>query len=98
MRKGPNPRSITDAERPWIEAWSPKLHLRLMELIAERHDWQMAFCVAGYVAARKAGHASAAVTSQATRAKYRKILAELNAEGLSPNWASGEQPPLSRAS
>lgn len=98
MRKGPNPRSITDAERPWIEAWSPKVEVRLMDLIAERYDWATALPIAGYLSARKAGKSGAAISAQNTRARYRKILAELNDEGLSPNWSSGTQQELGRAS
>jgi hypothetical protein len=72
--------------------------MRLMKLVADRHGWPYALSMGGYLSARKAGLSGADITGQATRARYRKILAELNAEGLSPDWATGTQQQLSRAS
>jgi hypothetical protein len=87
-----NPRSITDAERPWIDAWSENVGAQLTAEVAKRYSFTVAAGLSTYVRARAAGNRSD-IVSRSTLAKYRKILLELNDEGLAPPPTNGHKPP-----
>lgn len=71
---GMNPRSVTDAERPWIEAWSPETRDLLIEQLTSKGcSHPLAWSIAGYLAAR-AGGGPPSVVAKTTRAGYRRLL------------------------
>jgi hypothetical protein len=76
-----NPRSITDAERPWLEAWSLPVQVQLINLVRQRASNDVALALAGWLTGKYAGQDLAGM---ATKASYRKILRGLAAEGLAP--------------
>lgn len=77
-----NPRSITDAERPWIEGWSNDAHKALFRAVRDRYTPRMALNVCSYVSTRAVGEHPA--VSQTAKAEYRRILAGLAEEGVTP--------------
>jgi hypothetical protein len=83
-----NPRSITEAERPWLEQWH-RLEVQgaLIEAVRERHGNQQALGIAGYIGAKANGLVDK--TDSKTRARYRKVLDELQAKGITPPPARG---------
>lgn len=80
-----NPRSITDAERPWLDAWSLPVQVQLLNLVKARVGNEVALSMAGWLTAK---HDGQDLGSMATRARYRKILRELAAEGVTPDPSS----------
>lgn len=78
-----NPRSITEPERPWIENWSPDAHRVLLDAVRQRETARMALNVCSYIGARALGERSDIVGAP-SRTQYRRILAELADEGITP--------------
>jgi len=80
-----NPRSITDEERPWLDAWDdPTTQLHLIErarALDVPYANDQALALAGYLAAKAGGLADE--TSAGTRSKYRRLLRSIGAP--SPN-------------
>lgn len=77
-----NPRSVTDAERPWIEHWSPDAHVVLLREVRSRYSNRLGLSVCSYVATRAYGEDDGVSGPQ--KAEYRKILDELADAGVTP--------------
>lgn len=88
-----NPRSITDVEAVYLKHWSRQVRGRLFDQLSQRYNGAKACSIIGYLDLRKGGWPSSIVSHDA-KASYRRALAELDAEGLSPRWATGSQEEL----
>lgn len=88
-----NPRSITDDEAPWIEACKTDpaaTHNVLFEAITDQVSAEMARNVWSYVSTRAFGKDPR--VSQTVKVGYRKILAQLADEGVTPPPPRGMRP------
>jgi hypothetical protein len=78
-----NPRSITNAERPWLEAWSLQTQKALLRALRDHGERNaVAFGVLGLITAKALGEPDG--LSMGTRATYRKVLRDLAAAGVTP--------------
>jgi hypothetical protein len=78
-----NPRSITDAERPWLADWTPGTQRVLIRALRGRgHPNNMAFGILGMITAKALGEPDG--LSNDTRVRYRKALRQLADAGITP--------------
>lgn len=78
-----NPRSITDAERPWLDNWTPGTQRILIRALRGRgHPNNMALGIIGMITAKALGEPDG--LSFGARAKYRNALRQLAEGGITP--------------
>jgi hypothetical protein len=83
-----NPRSITDAERPWLDDWTPGTQRILIRVLRGRgHPNAMTLGIIGMITAKALGEPDG--LSMQTRATYRKALRQLAEAGITPPGARG---------
>ena len=78
-----NPRSITDAERPWLDNWTPgTIRILIRALRGQGHSNPLAFGILGMLTAKALGEPDG--LSMQSRATYRKALRALADAGVTP--------------
>jgi len=81
-----NPRSITDAERPWLDDWTPGTQRILIRALRGRgHSNAIMFGIMGMITAKALGEPDG--LSFGARARYRAALRQLADAGVTPPGA-----------
>jgi hypothetical protein len=80
-----NPRSVTDAERPWLLSWSTDAQRELLRgLRAAGHSNAVTLGVLGFLTARALGEPDGLAPQQ--RSEYRKALKALGPPIMLVAW------------